>query len=385
MKLPVDPLFAPLDVLGLRLKNRIVMSPMTRGFSPGGVPGADVAAYYARRAVGETGLIITEGVGIDHRSALGDAGLGEDSIPVLYGEAALAGWKKVVEAVHAAGGVIFPQLWHMGVMKLRGTGLHAEAPPMRPSGVWGPRGRTNSLDPKYTALAFEPTAPMSEEDIADVIAAYARSAANAKAVGFDGIAIHGAHGYMIDNFLWDETNFRSDGWGGDRQRRSRFAVEVVRAIRAAVGPALPISLRFSQWKQQDFRARLAQTPQELEEVLGPIADAGVDLFEASTRYFGRAEFEGSEMNLAGWTRRVTGKLAMAVGGVGLNTGYYDSMAGKTADPVVDFDPLLERFNRGEFDLIEVGRALLHDAEWTHKLRTGSGFSPFSKESLLVLA
>ena len=385
MKLPVDPLFAPLDVLGLRLKNRIVMSPMTRGFSPGGVPGADVAAYYARRAAGETGLIITEGVGIDHRSALGDAGLGEDSIPVLYGEAALAGWKKVVEAVHAAGGVIFPQLWHMGVMKLRGTGLHAEAPPMRPSGVWGPRGRTNSLDPKYTALAFEPTVPMSEEDIADVIAAYARSAANAKAVGFDGIAIHGAHGYMIDNFLWDETNFRSDGWGGDRQRRSRFAVEVVRAIRAAVGPALPISLRFSQWKQQDFRARLAQSPQELEEVLGPIADAGVDIFEASTRYFGRAEFEGSEMNLAGWARRVTGKLSMAVGGVGLNTGYYDSMAGKTADPVVDFDPLLERFNRGEFDLIEVGRALLHDAEWTHKLRTGSGFSPFNKESLQVLA
>jgi 2,4-dienoyl-CoA reductase-like NADH-dependent reductase (Old Yellow Enzyme family) len=385
MKLSVDPLFAPLDVLGLRLKNRIVMSPMTRGFSPGGVPGADVAAYYARRAAGETGLIITEGVGIDHPSALGDAGLGEDSIPVLYGEAALAGWKKVVEGVHAAGGVIFPQLWHMGVMKQKGTGLHPLAPPMRPSGVWGPQGRTSSLDPKYTALAFEPTAPMREEDIADVIAAYARSAANARSVGFDGIAIHGAHGYMIDNFLWDETNFRTDAWGGDRKRRSRFAVEVVRAIRAAVGPQLPISLRFSQWKQQDFRARLANTPQELEEVLGPIADAGVDLFEASTRYFGRAEFEGSEMNLAGWARRVTGKLSMAVGGVGLNTGYYDSMAGKAADPVVDFDPLLERFNRGEFDLIEVGRALLHDAEWARKLRTGSSFSPFSKESLLVLA
>jgi 2,4-dienoyl-CoA reductase-like NADH-dependent reductase (Old Yellow Enzyme family) len=385
MPLPVAPLFAPLQVRSLRLKNRIVMSPMTRGFSPGGVPGEDVAAYYARRAAGETGLIITEGVGIDHPSALGDAGLKENSIPELHGTAALAGWKRVVEAVHAAGGVIFPQLWHMGVMKLRGTGAHPEAPPMRPSGVWGPRGRTNSLDPQYTELAFETSAPMREEDIADVIAAYARSAANARAVGFDGIAIHGAHGYMIDNFLWAETNFRGDAWGGDRARRSRFAVEVVKAIRAAIGPELPISLRYSQWKQQDFRARLAQTPQELEEVLGPIADAGVDLFEASTRYFGRAEFEGSHLNLAGWTRKLTGKLSMAVGGVGLNTGYYDTLAGKTADAVVDFDPLLERFGRGEFDLVEVGRALLHDAEWTRKLRDGGSFSPFDKESLRVLA
>ncbi|MBV8063592.1 MAG: 12-oxophytodienoate reductase, partial [Nevskia sp.] len=211
------------------------------------------------------------------------------------------------------------------------------------------------------------------------------SAANARAAGFDGIAIHGAHGYMIDNFLWSETNFRSDAWGGDRRRRSRFAVEVVRAIRTAIGPELPISLRFSQWKQQDFRARLAETPQELEEVLGPIADAGVDIFEASTRYFGRAEFENSPLNLAGWTRKLTGKLSMAVGGVGFNTGYYDTMAGKTADAVVDFDPLLERFNRGEFDLVEVGRALLHDAEWTRKLRDGGSFSPFDKESLRVLA
>jgi 2,4-dienoyl-CoA reductase-like NADH-dependent reductase (Old Yellow Enzyme family) len=385
MKLSVDPLFKPLSVHGLALKNRIVMSPMTRGFSPGGVPGADVAAYYARRAAGETGLIITEGVGIDHPSALGDAGLKENNIPVLYGEAALAGWKRVVEAVHAAGGVIFPQLWHMGVMKLQGTGLHPEAPPMRPSGVWGPQGRLNSLDPEYTELAFAPTAPMSERDIADVIAAYARGAASAKAVGFDGVALHGGHGYMIDNFLWAETNFRSDGWGGDRRRRSSFAVEVVRAIRAAVGPDFPISLRFSQWKQQDFRARLAGTPQDLEEILAPIADAGVDLFEASTRYFGRAEFEGSEMNLAGWAKRVTGKLSMAVGGVGLNLGYYDTMAGKTADAVQDFDPLLERFNRGEFDLVEVGRALLHDPQWTRKLRTGGDFIPFAKESLQVLA
>ena len=93
MSIDVEPLFAPLRVRGLELPNRIVMAPMTRNFSPGGVPGADVAAYYRRRAEGGTGLLITEGVGIDHPAALGDAGLGESNLPHLYGDEALAGWK----------------------------------------------------------------------------------------------------------------------------------------------------------------------------------------------------------------------------------------------------------------------------------------------------
>lgn len=127
-----EPLFAPLSIRNVTLRNRIVMSPMTRSFSPRGVPGENVAAYYSRRAEGETGLIITEGVGIDHPSALGEAGLGEADIPEMHGAEALAGWKRVVDAVHAQGGVIFPQLWHMGVMKEAGTGAYPEAPPMRP-------------------------------------------------------------------------------------------------------------------------------------------------------------------------------------------------------------------------------------------------------------
>ncbi|MFP5306167.1 MAG: 12-oxophytodienoate reductase, partial [Gammaproteobacteria bacterium] len=350
-----------------------------------GVPGADVAAYYRRRAEGGTGLIITEGVGVEHPAALGDAGLDERDIPVLHGDAALAAWKHVVDEVHAAGGVIFPQLWHMGVMRLPGTGPQPQAPSCRPSGLWGPPGRMNTLDAGYVQRVRADTSPMTESEIGDVIAAYARSAANAKRIGFDGIALHGGHGYLIDSFLWDETNRRSDAWGGDRARRSRFAVEVVRAIRTAVGPDLPISLRFSQWKQQDFKARLAQTPQELEEILLPIAQAGCDLFEASQRYYNRAEFEGSPMNLAGWARKLTGKPTMAVGGVGLNMGHYDTMAGKTASAVVDFDPLMERFESGEFDLVEVGRALLNDAQWTRKLRDGGEFRPFDKSALETLA
>lgn len=379
------PLFQPLKLRNVTLKNRIVMSPMTRGFSPNGVPGQDVAGYYRRRAEGETGLIITEGVGIAHPSALGEAGLGENSIPVLHGEAALAGWRNVVAEVHAAGGVIFPQLWHMGVMKEPGTGPHPEARPMRPSGLWGPQGRMTSIDAAYMARVAAPTTPMTDAEIADTIAAYATSAANAKAVGFDGIAIHGAHGYLIDTFFWSETNQRTDQWGGDRRQRARFGIEVVKAIRAAIGADMPISFRFSQWKQQDFKARLGETPEELAEILVPLAEAGVDMFEGSTRYFGRAEFPetGSQLNLAGWAQKLTGKSGMTVGGVGINTGMYDTNKGAQAQ-VVDLDALMERFNRHEFDLVGVGRAILHDPHWSNKARTGLEFSAYSNDSLAVL-
>lgn len=384
MDLDVEPLFQPLTVRGLELPNRIVMAPMTRNFSPDGVPGADVAAYYRRRAEGGTGLLITEGVGIDHPAALGDAGLGESHLPHLYGAAALAGWKRVVDAVHAAGGRIVPQLWHQGVLREPGTGPHPDAPSLRPSGLWGPVGRANSLDAAYVERVRAPTQPMTDSQIQDVIHAYARSARHARDLGFDGIAIHGAHGYLIDTFLWDETNLRGDAWGGSRRARSRFAAEVVRAIRRAVGDSLPIFFRFSQWKQQDFRARLASTPQELEEVLGPMADAGVDVFDGSVRYFDRAEFEGSPLNLSGWARKLTGKLAMAIGGIGLDRGYYDSKRDGRAGGSDNMRLLMARFAREEFDLAGVGRALLSDPQWTRKLRRGEALPAFDEAKLKEL-
>jgi 2,4-dienoyl-CoA reductase-like NADH-dependent reductase (Old Yellow Enzyme family) len=384
MSIDVEPLFAPLRVRGLELPNRIVMAPMTRNFSPGGVPGADVAAYYRRRAEGGTGLLITEGVGIDHPAALGDAGLGESNLPHLYGDEALAGWKRVVEVVHAAGGALVPQLWHQGVMREPGTGPHPHEPSVRPSGLWGPVGRAGSLDPGYLARVQAPTRPMSESDIQDVIAAYARSARHARDLGFDGVAIHGAHGYLIDTFLWDETNRRSDAWGGDRRERARFAAEVVRAIRVEVGDAMPIFFRFSQWKQQDFKARLANSPQELEEVLGPIADAGVDVFDGSVRYFDRAEFEGSPLNLSGWAKKLTGKLSMAIGGIGLDRGFYDSKRDGRAAGSDNIGLLMARFGLGEFDLVAVGRALLNEPTWTQKLRHGQELPAFDESRLKEL-
>lgn len=377
-------LFQPVSIGSLTLANRVVMAPMTREFSPDGIPGDDVAAYYARRAAAETALIITEGVGIDHPAALGEAGLGEADIPRMYGAAPLAAWRKVVDGVHASGGRIVPQLWHQGVMREQGTGQHPQAPSMRPSGLWGPVGRQSSIDPAYAARISAPTTPMSESDIADVIAAYGRSARYAIEAGFDGIAIHGAHGYLIDTFFWAETNVRSDRWGGGVAERARFGVEVVRAVRANIGPRLPIFFRFSQWKQQDFRARLAENPAQLEQLLGPLADAGVDVFDGSVRYFDRAEFEGSPLNLSGWAKKLTGRMAMAVGGIGLDRGMYDSRRDGGAGAVDNTQRLMARFERGEFDLVAVGRALLNDPEWTRKLRLGLPQVPFDEKRLETL-
>jgi 2,4-dienoyl-CoA reductase-like NADH-dependent reductase (Old Yellow Enzyme family) len=375
-------LFEPLRLGSVELRNRVVMSPMTRNRSPGGIPGADVARYYARRAEGGVGLIVTEGVGIDHPSALGEAERNEFNLPELSHEASLAGWRAVVEAVHHAGCPIFPQLWHQGILRKPGSGRYPEAPSISPSGLWGPLGRQTSIDPTLIPEREQLAAPSSEAELDEIAEAYARSAAKAMILGFDGIAIHGAHGYLLDTFFWDETNRRGDRWGGDRRARAGFAAEVVRRIRLAIGPDKPILFRFSQWKQQDFRARLAHDPRELEDVLGPLAEAGVDIFDASARYFNRAEFEGSPLNLAGWAKKVTGKLSMAVGGIGTGAGYYDKTKPLAATEFLE--PLMERFVRGEFDLIAVGRALIGDAGWADKLRAGEAARPFDREHLLTL-
>ncbi len=369
----------PITIRGLTVPNRLVMSPMTRGFCPHGTPTAAVADYYARRAAGGCGLVITEAVGVDHPSALGDAGLGEDNIPVLHGDAPIAGWRRVVEAVHAAGGSIVPQLWHQGPLRLAGTGPNPDAPTLSPSGLWGPPGRLTSLGAEKIPGTPCIGAPMSESQIQDVIDAYVRSARNAMLAGFDGIAIHGAHGYLIDTFLWGETNRRSDRWGGDRVQRTAFAAEIVRRIRAEIGDDLPIFFRFSHWKQQDFRAELAATPDELEQLLGPLADAGVDVFDASVRYFDKAAYPVSELSLAGWAKKVTGKLSMAVGGVGINKGMYDGDKGVAA--VDNIDRVVTRFMSGEIDLIAVGRALLGDAEWARKVIEGHAVMPFDPTTL----
>lgn len=364
----VQPLFRPFAVGGLELPNRIVMAPMTRGFSPGGVPGADVADYYARRATGGTALIVTEGTYIDHATA----GWGE-RVPRFHGEHALAGWQHVARAVHAAGGRIAAQLWHVGTRFDDGMRPPAGARILGPSGL-GADGR-----PIAGGRA------MSEADLADVIDAYARAAGEAERRGFDAVEIHAAHGYLIDSFLWSTTNRRTDGYGGDPHDRTRLAREVVAAVRGAVSPTFPVMFRFSQWKMDDYAARLAHTPHELERLLTPLVEAGVDVFHASTRHHLAPEFEDSGLTLAGWTRKLTGRPTIAVGSVGLNIDFMRALAG-AQDSRTDLEGLLARLDRDEFDLIAVGRSLLADPGWAEKIRTGrpDQVTPFTRPLLGTL-
>ncbi len=380
MSAVLKPLLQPFAIRGVTLANRVAMAPMTRYFSLGGAPGEDVAAYYRRRAQSGLGLIVTEGVAVAHPAAVE-----HPDVPRLHGEAALRGWKQVIDAVHGAGSAVWMQLWHQGPMyNVEREGGAASA--LRPSGVWGPPDGVISIDENIRESSLAPTRPMTDEEIADVIAAFAASARNAAALGADGIMLHGAHGYLIDSFLWPYTNRRTDRWGGDARGRAAFGGAVVRAIRAEIGEVKPMAFRFSQFKLQDYRARLAASPAELEALLAPLADAGVDLFDGSQRYFDTPAFEGSDLNLAGWAKKLTGKASMTVGGVGLGKAQGtakhidDSQASTNNLP-----RLIERFERGEFDLVAVGRAVLNDADWFRKARAGAPFLPFDPENLKRLA
>lgn len=364
----VDLLFRPFSAGNLELDNRLVMAPMTRSLSPGGIPNDDVAAYYRRRAEGGTGLLITEGTTVDHDVASMDP----DNIPLFHGTEALAGWKNVVNEVHAAGGKIMPQLWHVGMARNPSKTPNPEAASAGPSGLVLPGKKVAE--------------PMSEAEVEYVINAFADAAESAKAIGFDGVEIHGAHGYLIDQFFWSGTNVRDDAWAGNIEERARFGVEIVKAIRHRVGADFPVVLRFSQWKQQDYDAKLANTPEELERFLKPLDDAGVDVFHCSTRRFWLPEFEGSDLNLAGWTKKLLGKPTITVGSVGLDQDFMGAFAGQSADHA-SLDNLLERLANDEFDLVGLGRVLLSDSEWPNKVRNGQidQLIPFTKAALAKLA
>ncbi|MCV6586937.1 MAG: NADH:flavin oxidoreductase [Marinibacterium sp.] len=350
-----DVLFQPLKVGALELKNRIVMAPMTRNMAPDGVPGQANADYYRRRAEHDVGLIISEGTVINR-----PASRNEQNIPFFHGDAALAGWKGVIDAVHGAGGKMGPQLWHTGATKSM-SGWTQDAVSESPSGMLDPE------TPNGTA--------MTDADIADTIAAFAQAALDAKTLGFDVAEFHGAHGYLIDEFFWTGTNQRDDAWGGPTlPDRARFAVELIKAARAAVGPDFPIILRISQWKQQDYHVRLAPTPAELEAWLVPLAEAGVDVFHASQRRFWEPEFPeldgDSGLNFAGWVKKVTGKTTISVGSVGLEGDFFGAFRGQ-GSATADLDELVRRMEADEFDLIAVGRALITDPAWASKVARGA--------------
>lgn len=357
-------LFAPFRLKSLELRNRIVMAPMTRSFSPNGIPTDDVATYYQKRAEGEVGLILSEGTVIDRPSSSNDA-----NVPHFYGEASLNGWKKVIDGVHAAGGKMAPQIWHMGVMDNHHSGWVPPVPFEGPSGLNRP--------------GFNNGNTMTEKDIEDTILAYGKAAADAKSLGFDSVELHGAHGYLIDQFFWEGTNERTDIWGGKTlPERSRFATEVIKEVRRQVGEDFAVIIRLSQFKPAAYDYKLAPTPQAMEAWLQPLVDAGADILHCSQRRFWEPEFEGSDLNFAGWAKKLTGATTITVGSVGLNGDFFGSFAGESSEPS-SLDELVRRFDRGDFDLVAVGRPILADPNWVSKIKNNrtSELKGFRKEAM----
>lgn len=355
-----DALFAPIEVGGITVPNRLAMSAMTREHAPEGVLDPRAARYYGRRAEGGIGLIITEG------AAVNLIGARTARIPSMFGEAALAAWRAPVAAVHAGGGKILAQLWHAGLGRLRPSAHLSDQLSVGPAAQY-----IETEDGKSGTLGYEGGRALSTTEVEATIQEFAQAAANAQSLGFDGVELHAGHGYLFDQFFWAKVNNRTDRFGGDIAGRTRFAVEVVEAIRAATRRPFIIALRFSQWKLPNLWDETPlSNPQELEQFLRPLVDSGIDLFDCSTRRYWDSAFAGSPLSLAGWTRKITGLPTMTVGSVGLDGPLMGRAVAGLSSETASLDLLLDMYEQGQFDMVAVGRALLANPEWGNMVREG---------------
>lgn len=355
-------LFSEFNLNGLRLKNRIVMAPMTREFSPKGIPNIYAPTYYSKRAAGGVGLIITEGVEISHK-----ASSGYPNCPNLISDESKKMWERIIHEVHKNHSSIFCQLWHVGGIRKLGMPPNPKIPGFTPSGIVKEGGKK---------VAHE----MTLEDIQELIQVYADDAKICEELGFDGIEIHGAHGYLIDQFLWSGVNLREDKYGGSLENRSRFASEIIAKSKKSTSDSFQVGIRISQWKQQNYEAKIASSKKDLSIFFNILKKAGANFLHCSNRRFWENEFSDEDINLAGFAKKVTGLPSISVGSVGLNKDFTKTFAGDHKTETSDLSNLFRKLNAGEFDLIALGRILLSDPEWANKVRNGEEQSiiPYNK-------
>ncbi len=338
-------LFDPLQVGAWTLPNRVVMAPLTRNRAPGGVPQPMTATYYAQRA--SAGLLISEATAITQQ------GQGYADVPGLYTPAQLAGWRAVTEAVHAAGGRIVCQLWHVG--RVSHTELQpGGVAPVAPSVL---AARTKTVLFRDGAPAFVETSvprALSAPEIPGIVDDYRRAALAALADGFEGVEIHGANGYLIDQFLKSGSNRRSDDWGGPIPNRSRFALAVAQAVAGAVGGART-GIRLSPVTPANDAAEPDAQPlfEHLVRGLAPLGLAYVHVIEGATggaRELPDRPFDYGALKAA--YRAAGGQAAWMV-----NNGYDRVLADRA-------------LANGE-DLVAFGRPFISNPDLVRRLREGA--------------
>jgi 2,4-dienoyl-CoA reductase-like NADH-dependent reductase (Old Yellow Enzyme family) len=355
----LEALFAPLAIRNLTLRNRFVMPAMQRGFMDDGAPQQKMVDYLRSCAAGGTGLIICESTAPDHPSAYWAPVIGRVEARTL------PAWNKVIDAVQAEGAAVFIQLWHPGAMrKVADDHPLAALPALSPSGLIQ-QGRTNG-------------SAMTGEDLQSLESSYVRAAIDACSLGANGVEVHAAHGYLMDQFLWAETNQRRDGYGGATlAERARYPAQIVAAIRRAVGPGPVISFRFSQFKEVDYGATVAKDPDDLRGMVTLLRAAGVDLFNVSSRRCLKPEWPDHhpQWTIAEWVKSFSaGAPVMTCGSVGLNVemfaNLFDDKEPSEMSIENDLSALAARVARGTLDLVGVGRMHIANNDFVSKVRSG---------------
>ena len=273
-----SPLFAPLQAGALSLASRIAMAPLTRNRAPGALPNARMAAYYRQRANPQTGagLIITEATAISHQ------GQGYADVPGIWSEAQVQAWRAVTDAVHAEGGRIVVQLWHVG--RVSHTSLQpGGAAPVAPSAIAANTKTVLLVDGQAQFVETSMPRALALEELPGIVQDYRRAAANAMAAGFDGVEVHAANGYLIDQFLRSGSNQRSDAYGGSIAHRARFLDEVMQAVAAEIGGART-GIRLSPVTPANDARDDAPQPlfEHVVRALAPLGLAYVHVIEGST-------------------------------------------------------------------------------------------------------
>ncbi|MGO1070733.1 oxidoreductase [Lysobacter sp. CA199] len=354
--IPTSPLFAPLRVGTLTVRNRLAVAPMTRiSAAPDGQPTRRMGKYYAAFADGGFGLVISEGIYTDKAYAQG-----YQFQPGLSDDAQRDAWRPIVEGVHERGGRMIAQLMHAGAL--------AQANPHR-ADTRGP----SAVRPKGVQMAFYrgsgeyrlPT-PMSEAEIAAAVDGFAQAATRAREAGFDGVELHGANGYLLDQFLSEGVNLREDRYGGDLQRRLRLTVETVEAVREAVGPDFPLGVRVSQAKVNDFVHKWSGGVEQAAAIFGTLGKLPID-------YLHTTEFEawqpafGDGLSLAALAKRHAQVPVFANGSLHLREEAAALLA------------------RGDADLVALGRGALTHSDWPRRCLQGQPVEAFDRGLIDPLA
>ncbi|WP_339806756.1 alkene reductase [Paenibacillus sp. FSL R5-0766] len=328
-------LLSPVTIHQWQLRNRIVMAPLTRGFADDqdGTVTDEMVAYYEQRARDGVGLIITEGI-IPNL-----AGKGTYGIPGLYTDEQTASWKRVTDAVHRHGGTIIAQLWHVG--RLSHSDLIGTAP-LAPSSL-AAEGRVHKLHKPYQV----PQA-MSAQDIADTIQHFQTAARNAVLAGFDGIELHAAHGYLIDQFINEKTNHRTDEYGGDTEGRLRFLRDIIVAVKKEI-PVDRISVRFSEKKDDNASYAWADKAGMIDAYLNLFRETGITILHPSTDHYVKA-WEGEQT----FHERIRSRWDGIIIGVG-------DLDVQTAELAI---------GKGSIDLAAFGRPFIANPDLVQRLHTG---------------